>query len=51
MEKINKIKKIQYSYHTTYNRYSENMNSVPSSQIQRGASDINITIDPKKIQY
>jgi len=47
-EKINKIKRIQYSYHTTRNRYSQNTYSDSSSKIQRVTNNINIDIDPKK---
>jgi len=44
--KINKIKSIQYSYHTFNNKYYPNTNLDPPSKLQRGA--INVTIDPKK---
>jgi len=47
-EKINKIKKIQYSYHVTNNKYFLNTKFDPSSDIQMCANDINIIIDPKK---
>jgi len=48
IEKINNIKKIQYTYHMSNSKYFLDTKFSPRSDTQNCAQDINIIIDPKK---